>query len=87
MKWLSLALALTIGLSGLSACASIDRLVKYPEPPQVYGGTRTWWPFWREEMGLDYVPGSVSCLFLADFLGGVVLDTLALPWTIYAEVT
>ena len=34
------ALVLTLSVS-LSGCATVDRLTKFPDGPQVYGGTRT----------------------------------------------
>ncbi len=69
IAWLVFAPAI-----GLSGCASIDRLVDYPEPPQFYGGTRTFLKFWGEEMR--------GSLLVFDFFPTMLLDTLALPWTI-----
>ncbi len=79
IAWLVLAPGI-----GLSGCASIDRLVDYPEPPQIYGGTRTFLHFWTVEIGGS--AGPLGPVVLGDFGATLILDTFALPWTIYAEV-
>ncbi len=93
MRWLrcySRPTLAAIGCFLLAGCASIDRLAEHPDGPQVYGGTRTWSSFWRDEIGLDAwsgTAGPATCVVLADFPGSLVLDTLALPWTVSAALT